>query len=93
MLRWLAANADLSMVAAALDLDPLAHGEADRGVTLVNKTGTISTARGDVGVVGGPDATLAYAVLATWPQHVDARDQVLAAMRAVGQQLRAAVGG
>ena len=93
VLGWLAANADLSMVAAAFDLDPLAHGEPDRGVALVNKTGTISTARGDVGVVSGPDATLAYAVLATWPEHVDARDEVLAAMRAVGHQLRVAVGG
>ncbi|SDR80004.1 beta-lactamase class A [Friedmanniella luteola] len=93
VLRWLAAGADLSMVASAFDLDPLAHGEPDRGVTLVNKTGTISIARGDVGVVAGPDATLAYAVLATWPEHVDVRDAVLAAMRTVGQQLRAAVGG
>jgi beta-lactamase class A len=93
VLTWLAANADLSMVASAFDLDPLAHGEPDRAVTLVNKTGTISTARGDVGVVRGPDATLAYAVLATWPEQVVARDAVLAAMRAVGRQLRAAVGG
>ena len=92
VLAWLAANADLSMVAAAFDLDPLAHAEPDRGVTLVNKTGTISTARGDVGVVSGPDAALAYAVLATWPEHADPR-AVLAAMRAVGRQLRVAVGG
>lgn len=93
VLAWLAAGADLSMVAAAFDLDPLAHAEPDRGVTLVNKTGTISTARGDVGVVSGPAATLAYAVLATWPEQADPRDAVLAAMRAVGQQLRSAVGG
>ncbi|CAA9290679.1 MAG: Beta-lactamase related protein [uncultured Friedmanniella sp.] len=48
VLAWLAANADLSMVAAAFDLDPLAHAEPDRGVTLVNKTGTIATARGEI---------------------------------------------
>ncbi len=46
VLRWVAANADLSMVASAFGLDPLAHAEPDRGVTLINKTGTISTVRG-----------------------------------------------
>ncbi len=92
VLRWLAANADLSMVAAAFDLDPLAHAESDRGVTLVNKTGTIGAARIDVGVVTGPAATLAYAVLATWPEHVDPRDAVLADMRRIGVGLRRAIG-
>ncbi len=51
VLRWVAANADLSMVAAAFGLDPLAHAEPDRGITLINKTGTISTVRADVGIV------------------------------------------
>jgi beta-lactamase class A len=93
VLGWLAAGTDLSAVAAAFDLDPLDHAGPGREVTLVNRTGTLATARGDVGVVHGPDATLTYAVLATWPEHADARDAVLAAMRAVGRQLRAAVGG
>ena len=62
VLRWVAANADLSMVAAAFGLDPLAHAEPDRGVTLINKTGTISTVRADVGIVVGPAAEVAYAV-------------------------------
>lgn len=44
VLRWLAARSDLSMVAAAFDLDPLAHAEPDRGITLIDKTGTIGTA-------------------------------------------------
>lgn len=93
VLTWLAADADLSMVAAAFDLDPLAHADPDRGVTLVNKTGTISTVRGDVGLVAGPARTLAYAVLAQWPEAVDARDAVLATMRRLGGQLRKAVAG
>lgn len=88
VLRWLAANADLSMVAAAFDLDPLAHAEPDRGLTLVNKTGTISTARADVGLVAGPGGRLAYAVLASWSPEVDPRDAVLTAMRGLGEQLR-----
>jgi beta-lactamase class A len=88
VLRWLAANTDLSMVASAFDLDPLAHAEPDRGVRLVNKTGTISTARTDVGVVEGPTATVAYAVIANWSPDDDRRDAVLADMRAIGRAIR-----
>jgi len=94
VLTWLAADADLSMVAAAFGLDPLAHVEPDRGVTLVNKTGTIATARVDVGVVSGPSTSLTYAVLADWAGAADdVRDPVLATMREVGRRLRRAVGG
>ena len=93
VLRWLAANTDLSMVASAFDLDPLAHAEPDRGLRLVNKTGTISTARADVGVVEGPRATVAYAVLANWRPDDDRRDAVLAGMREIGRAIRGYVGG
>ncbi len=65
VLRWVGTNTDLSMVASAFDLDPLAPAEPDRGVRLVNKTGTISTVRADVGVVEGPAANTANAVLAS----------------------------
>ena len=91
--RWLAANTDLSMVASAFDLDPLAHAEPDGGLRLVNKTGTISTARADVGVVEGPRATVAYAVLANWRPDDDRRDAVLAGMREIGRAIRGYVGG
>lgn len=89
VLRWLATNADLSMVAAAFDLDPLAHTEPDRGVTLINKTGTIRTARIDVGVVTGPTGAVSYAVLAGWAPDADPRDAVLATMRTIGRSIRA----
>ena len=94
VLRWVAANADLSMVASSFGLDPLAHAEPDRGVTLVNKTGTISTVRGDVGVVAGPAAEVAYAVLASWSEDAaeDPRDRVLAEMAAIGGVIRSHVG-
>ena len=88
VLRWLAANADLSMVAAAFDLDPLAHAEPDRGITLINKTGTISTARIDVGVVTGPAGAVSYALLAGWGPDIDPRDAVLATMRTIGRVIR-----
>ena len=95
VLRWVAANADLSMVASAFGLDPLAHTEPDRGITLINKTGTISTVRADVGVVTGPDAEVAYAVLASWPDDADRdpRERVLADMAGIGAAIRTHIGG
>ncbi|KAA1420667.1 serine hydrolase [Mumia zhuanghuii] len=92
---WLAANTDLSMVASAFGLDPLAHSEPDRGIVLWNKTGTISTVRGDVGLVSGPARTLAYAVVAEWDDGADAsvRDGVLSDMAAVGTWMRRIVEG
>ena len=93
VLDWLATGTDLSMVAAAFGLDPLAHVGADRGVRLVNKTGTNTTVRADVGVVDGPAGRLAWAVLANWDAGSDPRDAVLAAMAGLGAWLRARVGG
>lgn len=90
---WLAADADLSMTAAAFGLDPLAHRDPDRGLTMINKTGTIATARIDVGVVAGRAADVAWAVLAEWDPGHDPRDEVLATMRRVGDTVRAHVEG
>jgi beta-lactamase class A len=92
---WLALNADLSMAAAAFGLDPLCHDEADRGLRLWNKTGTISGVRGDVGVLSGPAATMAYAVLAEWDDRADpsAREEALHGMAQVGGAVRRVVEG
>jgi beta-lactamase class A len=79
------------MVASAFGLDPLAHaGGADRGITLWNKTGTDSGVRADVGAVRHGTGTVAYAVICNWraEDRADPRDQVLAAMRAIGDLLR-----
>jgi len=88
VLAWLAVGVDLSMVASALHLDPLAHTAADQGpdgVLLWNKTGTDSSARADVGVVRGPAGPVAYAALCTWPRGDDRpRAAVMAAMREIG---------
>lgn len=92
VLGWLATGTDLSMVAAAFGLDPLAHNGSDRGVRLLTKTGTDSTVRADVGTAEGPAGRLTWAVLADWDgvDHaaVDPRDDVLAAMRHVGAWVR-----
>lgn len=60
---------------------------------LVNKTGTISVVRADIGLLSGPDRTIAYAVLAEWDDDTDQRDAVLTSMRDVGLRLRTVVGG
>lgn len=88
VLDWLALGSDLSMVASAFGLDPLAHNETDRGIHLINKTGTDSSVRADVGLVTGPRRTVAYAVLANWTRGDDERDEALARMRAIGDDLR-----
>ncbi len=95
VLGWLGTGVDLSMVAAAFGLDPLAHGTPDRGIALCNKTGTDAGIRADSGVVTGPAGTLSYACFASWtPDPADAvRDHVLARMRELGVAVRAAVGG
>ncbi len=92
---WLALGADLSMAAGAFGLDPLAHRDPDRGTTLWNKTGTDAGVRADVGVVAAGGRALAFAVIAHWPDHLSPglRDDVLAALRAFGDGLRARLAG
>ncbi len=85
---WLGASCDLSMVASAFGLDPLAHDLFDRDLWVWNKTGTISTVRADVGVAMSPGRRIAYAVLAQWERGLDVRDAVLARMREVGTVIR-----
>jgi beta-lactamase class A len=87
VLAWLALGADLSMVAAGLGLDPLAHVHRDRGLELRNKTGTDAGVRADAGLLAGPAGAVAYAVLARFD---DARrDDVLDTMRAIGSAMQA----
>ena len=84
--QWLAAGADLSMVASAWGLDPLAHVEADRGLRAWGKTGTDLGVRADVGVLAGPRRAVAWAVLSAFAD--DRRDDVLAAMAEVGRVVK-----
>lgn len=91
--RWLGAGMDLSMVASAFGLDPLAHYFFDRGIWLWNKTGTTGSVRADIGVVMSAGRRIAYAVLANWKRGADPRDEVLAAMRFAGEAIRAELAG
>ncbi len=92
--RWLSLNTDLSMVADAFGLDPLAHnaigGGEPGGYTLINKTGTNGGTRADVGLVHAGGAPTAYAVIAFWDESTDGDrlPQVITRMREIGAQIR-----
>lgn len=90
VIGWLGLGVDLSMVGGAFGLDPLAHRDPDRGIVLWNKTGTDAGVRADVGVVTTDAGSLAFAVIAHWPDGTSpgTRDEVLAGMRTVGLGLR-----
>jgi beta-lactamase class A len=60
---WLALNTDLSMVASAWALDPLAHAALPGG-WLINKTGTDVGVRADAGALASGAQRWSYAVLA-----------------------------
>lgn len=85
---WLSLNSDLSMVASAFGLDPLAHRTPDHGVLLMNKTGTDGGVRSEVGVLRGPRASVAYAVSTYFADTMlTSRLAVLDGMRQVGLDL------
>jgi beta-lactamase class A len=87
VLGWMATSVDLSMVASAFGLDPLAHA-GDPRTTLRNKTGTDAGVRADVGLVEHAGETFAYAALCHWdPSDTDRALTVLAAMRRIGEVL------
>ncbi|WP_166986297.1 serine hydrolase [Canibacter zhoujuaniae] len=83
--RWLGAGADLSMVAQPFNLDPLAHYAYDRDIWFWNKTGTIGSARADVGLVMNRERRVAYAAIAQWQTDTENRDAVLANMAEIGE--------
>lgn len=60
---WLRTNIDLSLVASAFGLDPLAHADASAPVSLWNKTGTDDGVLADVGVLTGSAGSVGYAVV------------------------------
>ncbi|MCX7522669.1 class A beta-lactamase-related serine hydrolase [Microbacterium sp. STN6] len=88
VVSWLSLNADLSMVASAFGLDPLAHRSADHGIMLMNKTGTEPGVHSEVGVLRGPRAGVAYSVSTYFDDAtLEGRLGVLEGMRVVGLDL------
>lgn len=88
VIGWLSLNADLSLVASAFGLDPLAHRDGDHGILLVNKTGADAGVRSEVGVLRGPRAGVTYAVSMSFADtKLSSRLAVLDGMRAIGLDL------
>jgi beta-lactamase class A len=89
---WLTTSVDLSMVASAFGLDPLAHAPSDRNLIIRNKTGADQGVRADVGTVGRNGASISYAVIANWnASDPDLRDRALLGMRTIGTILRTTI--
>ncbi|SDR77296.1 serine hydrolase [Microterricola viridarii] len=85
---WLSLHSDLSMVASAFGLVPLAHRASDHGLLLVNMTGTAAGIRSEVGVLRGPRAGVSYMVSMQFADTtLAARLEVLDGMRQVGLDL------
>ncbi|GAB3603503.1 serine hydrolase [Microbacterium aureliae] len=61
--EWLSLNHDLSLVAASTGLDPFAHENDEHGLLFVSKTGRDSGIRVEAGVLAGPRAGVAYALI------------------------------
>lgn len=61
--EWLSLNHDLSLVASATGLDPFAHENDEHGLLFVNKTGRSNGVRAEAGVLGGPRAGVAFAMI------------------------------
>lgn len=88
VIGWLSLNTDLSLVASAFGLDPLAHRGSDHGLLMVNKTGTTTGVRSEVGILRGPRAGVTYAVSMLFDDtQLMTRLAVLDGMRAVGSDL------
>jgi beta-lactamase class A len=95
VLEWISHSADVSMVAHAFGLDPLARSAvADRGFRVWSKTGCDAGVRADVGLASREGRTLAFAAAANWQPSDDedaeggVRDEVLSWMRQLGADLR-----
>ena len=88
VVAWLSLNTDLSLVASAFGLDPLAHRDPDHGITLFNKTGSDVGVRAEAGVLKGPRSGAAYAVAASFSDNdLQTRLAVIDAMRTIGADL------
>lgn len=61
--EWLSLGHDLSLVASVTGLDPFAHDDDRHELLFVNKTGRADGIRAEAGVLAGPRAGVAYALV------------------------------
>jgi beta-lactamase class A len=86
--EWLSLNHDLSLVASATGLDPFAHENDRHGLLFVNKTGRSEGVRAEAGVLGGPRAGVAFAMIVNFDDlSIAHRLRVHDAFRVLGVEL------
>lgn len=88
VIGWLSRNSDLSLVADAFGLDPLAHGRAGDALQAINKTGRAPGVAAEAGVLRGSSTAIAYAVIVRHSDTTSAgQERVFDALRRVGTDL------
>jgi beta-lactamase class A len=88
VLGWLSLNTDLSLVASAFGLDPLAHQGPDHNTLLVNKTGIDRGVRAEAGALRGAKRAVAYAASIQFEDSsLQARLRAIEALRIFGYDL------
>ncbi|GAA4675832.1 serine hydrolase [Frondihabitans cladoniiphilus] len=93
VLGWLSGGVDLSVVASAFGLDPVAHRAADHGLQLVNVTGSARGVRSEAGALRGASRGVSYAATVAFDDtDLVTRLRVLEALRTVGFDLLEYVG-
>jgi beta-lactamase class A len=88
VMSWLSRSSDLSLVADAFGLDPLAHGRTGDRPQLINKTGRAAGVVAEAGVVRGAVAAISYAVTVRYPDTTNAgQERIFDALRRLGGDL------
>ncbi|WP_460781461.1 serine hydrolase [Microbacterium shaanxiense] len=86
--EWLNLNHDLSLVAASTGLDPFSHDHDAHGLLFINKTGRERGVRAEAGVLAGPRAGIAYAMIVCFDDlSITHRLRVHDAFRVLGLEL------
>lgn len=86
--EWLSLNQDLSLVATSTGLDPFAHDHDAHGLLFINKTGRDRGVRAEAGVLAGPRAGIAYALVVCFDDlSITHRLRVHDAFRVLGLEL------
>lgn len=86
--EWLSLNQDLTLIAASTGLDPFAHEHDQHGLLFINKTGRDRGVRAEAGVLAGPRAGVAYAMIVCFDDlSISHRLRAHDAFRALGLEL------
>lgn len=87
--RWLLTGVDLTLVAAPLRLDPLAHVEGP--LMLWNKTGWDTGVRAEMGAAWTPDDAIAYAAITQWSGDPAGEGPAFAYLHDTGERIQSLI--